>query len=393
MDWMFFIKNRFWWITYAGASILRTPPNWKRAREICAAFSYKCLQSLFALYVICKQIRQYGRQQQWALSISSCTVTAEEKQELYQRIEALECTVDAPDSPGMSEERIAELESQVTHLQQEIHQRVGVLEVSLNGPDVSEERLAELAGQVVDLQQETHQRLEVLEGSLSRSSVSEEHLGKLENHVAYFQQEIYQRIEAFEGTMQGLGALEERLARIESQVTGFQQEVHQRVETLEGALKGLSASEKRFVELEGSITHLQQEIGRRIEALEGSLSESGVSEERLAELESQVTRLQQMSQAPGLSKPVVASLEERKPTLLTARSFAARHKVDWNQMQAWIDTQVLTPALSAEGLSDYLFTPDQQSMLIRYWKSRKIPYAPCEQCPHYVLFGSQTRLA
>ncbi len=158
-------------------------------------------------------------------------------------------------------------------------------------------------------------------------------------------------------------------------------------------MKGPSASEKRFVELESSIVHLQQEIGRRIEALEGSLSESGVSEEHLAELEGQVARLRQAFQASSLSKPAAALSEERKPTLLTARGFAARHGVDWNQMQAWIDTQVLTPALSPEGLPDYLLTPDQQSVLIRYWKSRKIPYTPCEYCPHYVLFGPQNRLA
>jgi predicted nucleic acid-binding Zn-ribbon protein len=313
---MFFVKNRFWLITHEATSILRIPPNWKRAREICAAFCYKCLQSLFTLYVVYKQMRYYSLQQSRALPMRSCAVTVEEKQEINQRIEELECAMDGLGSLSTSEERLAEFESRITNLQQEIQRRIEALENSPGEPGVSEERLADLASQIADWQQGTHQRLEVLEGSLSRPAVSEDRLLGLESHI-----------------------------------TNLQQEMRQRIETLEGALKGL-----------------------------------GASEERLAELATQVALLHQAS--PG-SMPAMpgASPEERKRVLLTARGFAARHGVDWNQMQAWIDTQALTPALSPEGLSDYLLTPDQQSMLIRYWKARKIPYTPCEQCPHYVLFG------
>lgn len=388
MGWMFPVKDRR--IKRGGASILRTLSNWKRTRELCAAFSYKCLQSLFTLYVAYKQVKHYGLQQGRAILDHACTVTAEEKQELYQRLEALECAVDRLDDLDALAECLAELAGQVVDLQQETYRRIEALEGRLSEPDVSESRLVELESRIANLQQEIGRRLEVLEDNLSRSSTSEERLGKLENHVTYLQQEIPRRIETLEGILQGPDTSEEHLTKLASQVTDFQQEMHQR---LEAALQRLDASEERFVELEGSITNLEQETGRRIEAFEGALQSLSKPEERLAELERQVAGLRQAFQAPGLSKPAAPVPEEQKSTLLTARGFAARHGVDWNQMQAWIDTQVLTPVLSAEGLPDYLLTPDQQSMLIRYWKSRKIPYTRCEECPHYVLFGSQTRLA
>ena len=279
MDWRFPFNNRRRFIKRRDVRMLRTLPNWKRVTDICIAFSHTCLRFLFTLYVAYKQSRQYVYEQQRTspAPLQPCTVTAEEKQEIYLRMEALEGTLD---SLNMSEGHLAELESRLTHLREETYQRI---------------------------------------------------------------------------------------------------------ETLEGSLGGPSRSEERLAVLESQVTHLREEIHRRIEALEGTLNSLSASEERLAKLEN----LQQALQAPDQSKPALASPEQQKHTLLTARSFAARHGIDWNQMQAWVDTQALTPVLSAEGLSDYLLTVDQQSALIRYWKACKIPYTTCEQCPHYITFGSQ----
>jgi hypothetical protein len=247
MSWMFPFNKRRRFSRHGETSIPRTLPNWKRATDVCIACFQKCLHSLFTLYVIYKQMRQYGHEPQWAFPIQPYTETLEEEREL-----------------------------------------------------------------------------------------------------------LYLRIEALEGTLDGLSASEERLMKLESLVTAMQQEIYQRVEALEGTLDGLSPSE-----------------------------------EHLAKLESQVTHLQQAFQAFNLPRPAGASPEQPKHVLLTAQSFVARHGVDWGQMQTWIDAQAFTPTLSAEGLPDYLLTPDQQSMVIQYWKSRKIPFTTCEQCPHYILFRSQ----
>lgn len=119
----------------------------------------------------------------------------------------------------------------------------------------------------------------------------------------------------------------------------------------------------------------------RIEALETDVRGLHEALQRLEGLLE--THLASHTPPARILRPGPAEYKVAPGGLVTARSFAERHKVSKERMATLIAHQAFeTTTVPYQNSVQHQLTADQQRAVILYWQEHGVPFTACPECPH-----------